>query len=593
MFLPSPVVIENKFPKNHLERFSTPVKAGIIFVSMLVAVLVLYGSSLNNWWCCDDTQILKHAINFSPYEYFFVPEAWRALIPYSLTPWLTLSYDIDLSLFGFTPAGFYAHNLLTIALCAVLIYLIAKQWVDINFALGGALLFLVGSPIAVASQQLMVRHYIEGLLFYLLAFFLFVCGVRKDRIRLGWLAGLSFAIAASAKEIFLPLGLVLLLLPIGNFRRRLAIACPILLVMLLYVPWRWFMLGDVVGGYTPVEALVHGDLFQLLQQFTHIPSLLLATPGIWLVGGIALTGLFQAWGGGRLKSLGKLMLWVTLPICLLMPLTPLALISALDNERFLVAVWAAIALGTSVVLGNATNGPKTRLLALLAMAVLATTTWTKNRQMLATMEPIQAAYFAQGIQISSSNKLIIIYLTPELLAHYPQGLVDLRAAMGRADEPPLMVADEVELAEVSLVDRQVLRYDLTTRSMLDITLKVPEMLEQWRERLCTLQLSVEITYDGKAKSLHWQLGPHTTGNYVLLSKASRTSVPLRGTLRMEKRPEGQFRFRYETLEGGIAYTPLLSLLPPDERGVSRLSWQGNGGLDSAADKSACRGNGKR
>ena len=98
------------------------------------------------------------------------------MIPYSLT----LSYDIDHALFGFSPAGFYVHNPVTIAVCAWLIYLIAKQWVDSWFGFGETLLFLVGSPIAVVSLQLMVRHYTEGLLFFLLAVFLFIRGIQHD-----------------------------------------------------------------------------------------------------------------------------------------------------------------------------------------------------------------------------------------------------------------------------------------------------------------------------------------------------------------------------------------------------------------------------
>ena len=83
-----------------------------------LATLALYGGSLRLWWCFDDPAILLHAWRYAPQEYFLVPKAWQALIPYSLQPWLSLSYDLDLSLFGFRPAGFYAHHLLALALCA-------------------------------------------------------------------------------------------------------------------------------------------------------------------------------------------------------------------------------------------------------------------------------------------------------------------------------------------------------------------------------------------------------------------------------------------------------------------------------------------
>jgi hypothetical protein len=53
----------------------------------------------------------------------------------------------------------------------------------------------VGSPIAVVSQQLMVRHYTEGLLFYLLTLWLVMRGLRSGQIRYGSFAGMTYAIA--------------------------------------------------------------------------------------------------------------------------------------------------------------------------------------------------------------------------------------------------------------------------------------------------------------------------------------------------------------------------------------------------------------
>lgn len=44
-----------------------------------------------------------------------MPDAWRVLIPFSLT----LSYDLGLALCGFEPKGFFACSLLTITLCGL------------------------------------------------------------------------------------------------------------------------------------------------------------------------------------------------------------------------------------------------------------------------------------------------------------------------------------------------------------------------------------------------------------------------------------------------------------------------------------------
>ena len=54
------------------------VDAGLT-VLLVFAVVVFYGRAVTNYWLFDDPQILKHAVDFHPWEYFFIPEAWRKL----------------------------------------------------------------------------------------------------------------------------------------------------------------------------------------------------------------------------------------------------------------------------------------------------------------------------------------------------------------------------------------------------------------------------------------------------------------------------------------------------------------------------------
>ena len=129
-------------------------------------------------------------------------------------------------MFGFASAGYYAHLLLTIALAAGLIFLIARHWAGDLLALAGALLFLTGVPVAQASHSLAVRHYVDGLWLFLLALWLVLRrlqhapGVHAAEPWLTLLTALAFAAAASAKEIYLPLGLIVLLLPLASWRQR-------------------------------------------------------------------------------------------------------------------------------------------------------------------------------------------------------------------------------------------------------------------------------------------------------------------------------------------------------------------------------------
>lgn len=551
------------------------------FVSCLLLTLTLYGATLNGWWCCDDPQILKHALQHAPWEYFAVPEAWRALVPYSLTPWLSLAYDLDHALFGLQPIGYYAHNLIVIALCAALIGLIVRQWVSGWYAFGGSLLFLVGAPVMVAAHQLMVRHYIDGLLFWLLAFWLLLRAVQDGRSRWGWLAGIGFAVAATAKEIYLPLGLTFFLVPVGSFRQRLVAGWPLLLIMLLYLPWRWYMLGDLVGGYTPATALGRGDLASALAQFANIPTLLLTWPWLPLSGVLLCIGLVirqtrQVW----------LLLVLFLPVALLVPLIPLARQPGLGtgSERYFIALWAVLALGTAVLAGSAAAGRSRRfhLFSALVMALLIGSAWHHATAVRVALLPNLQEQFVQGRALVTAERSDVIYLTPAVAPWYLSGIIDLQREFGRQLPPPALVSDEIDLSRHLGPGNRVLRYDTATQTMIDDTAQVRQLLEVWRKKVQPRLLSVLMEFDPQAKTMRWQLGPSSQGQFTLLPEVGQQPLPPQGALRMEKPPDKAFRVRYDAPEGWIAYTPLLKFaLTP--QGTYRLTMQGPGILPQGSE----------
>jgi hypothetical protein len=557
-----------------------PGSAVLVFMLCLLVTLGLYGSVLQSWWCCDDPQILKHALRYSPWEYFAVPEAWRALIPYSLTPWLSLTYDLDNTLFGLKPGGYYSHNLLVIALCAWLICQIARQWVDKIYAFGAAVLFLVGSPVMVASQQLMVRHYLEGLLFYLIALWLVIWKLREGREQPIWLSVIAFAVAATAKEIYLPLGFIPFLLPIGGFRQRLKIAWPFLMVMLLYVPWRLYMLGELLGGYTPAAELGRSDLMAALGQFVNIPGLLLTLPWLSLSGVVLIVVLLFR----RKVDFRGVLLAVVMPLLLLAPLIPLARQPGIGagSDRYFIALWAAVALGFSIILGLAAAGRVAwvRLSVLAALVVLIASAWVHARQVHDTLLPSLQEQYVQGQALFMADSRDIFYLTSGLAPWYVSGLMDLRREFGRSGPPPVVVADELELSKMVLMNHRVFRYESTTRTMVESTSKVQLILTEWRKKVRPAALSVTMAFDTATKTMRWQLGPYQTGSYTLLPVGGRYQLPPKGALRMEKPPAGFYRFRYDAPEGWLIYSPPLQFVV-DGCGTYRLSWQG-AGLDLMA-----------
>lgn len=561
------------------------------------AVFAIYGNNLQLWWCCDDPAILLHARDYTPLEYFTVPQAWRALIPFSLTPWLSLVYDLDITLFGYEPLGFFAHHLLTLAGCTWLLHLIAARWTGATAALVAPAVFLVGVPVAQAAQLLMVRQYLEGLLFFLLAVWWAVRAMDGGPRPLRWLATLAFAVAVTAKEIFVPLGFVPLLLPIGSFRQRLAVAWPWLAVMALYVPWRGFMLGTLVGGYKPAADIADNLIVDAVAAFATVPALLWSAPLLAMAGLGALAGA-AAWRHGKPPG-ALLVAWaVLLPIWLFAPLLPLVRFPGLA-ERYFIIPWAALSLGCALALAHAWHGrPRwARVGLLIAVLAVALPAWLQSSPAAHAALRNNTLFRAIGTAYLDRDASTAIWGHPAVPAWFVQGLERLRPAMGRNAPPPLSVADESDLADRahSQFPQQVLRYNGSLQAMEDIHADVPAMVQRWRERLAATALAVDIGYDANRQVLKWRLAAPAGGSFALLSKGSATAVPEQGQIRMEHQPQGCFRIRVTHADGRLSYSPLLEWPKASGRehtaaahiAVARTHWAGPADLFNAAQPGPC------
>jgi hypothetical protein len=578
-----------------LRRFIAHPFAALLLLGL--ATLALYGGSLRLWWCFDDPAILLHAHTYSPLEYFLIPKAWQALIPYSLQPWLSLSYDLDLSLFGFRPGGFFAHHLLALALCAWCLQRILVGWVGPGWALCGALLFLVGSPLAIGAQQLMVRHYVEGLLFYLLALWLVLRRLRGGHASNSWLAGLAFAVAASAKEVFLPMGLLPFVLPLGSLRQRLQAAWPWLVVMALYVPWRFYMLGELVGGYVPQGGLAGLDLMQVLRAFAQVPGMLWAWPAVAFAG----VAVVVVVAGSRLvkNQLGATALWaLPLPVLLLAPLLPLVRFPGLGagSERYFMVPWTVLAALSALALGLAWRDAlhsALRWLLVAAYAALLVPAWQAARMASAPLAPLQAAHKAVGMAVVHGRAQDLILGTPGVSTWFIQGLLDLRQPMGQPGAAPRLASDESDLVGVDLAGMRVLRYDPAAKAVRDVTNQQARQQAAWRQRLRgEVTLSVFTEYDTRLHALRWQLASSAPGSYAFLSVGSALPLPAQGAIRRDTQPAGCFRIRLETADGGLVYSPLLQWPAVGGPGNAVVAWQGVGDGFAGPAAPACAGQGK-
>src|SRR5262245_39725869 len=92
-------------------------------ISIPVLLLwTLYMPAQDSWWTCDDPFVLKTLFERGTFSHFVDPLVWKGYSLHSFTPWMHLSYALDLRLFGLNPAGFYFHQLLSFSLVIALAY---------------------------------------------------------------------------------------------------------------------------------------------------------------------------------------------------------------------------------------------------------------------------------------------------------------------------------------------------------------------------------------------------------------------------------------------------------------------------------------
>lgn len=335
-----------------LSRLSLILTRRIWLIPLILAAvtLVMHHGALNSFWRFDDGGHLAFASCYAPWEYFFVPAITQEFSYANFTPWNPLTYDINLALFGLNPFWHYAHQLVSLWLAACLIFLLLRLWVDCGWAVFGAVLFLIGAPTVHIAQELRTSHYLEGLIFSCIAIYGFVRAIRSDGKHWLSISVVSYLLACTCKEIYVPIPILLLALPEGNLKKRFHFLLPFLVVTLLYLCWRAIVLGTVVGGYQQDSSTVHfvSYLSTILLAYVKLPSLLFCHNFLGYLALAALATLLLLNTSRR----DWLLVLVAAGV-LLLPLAPLTMSPGISGpDRYLFALWVVIALGVTILAGR-------------------------------------------------------------------------------------------------------------------------------------------------------------------------------------------------------------------------------------------------
>lgn len=511
----------------------------------------------------DDPAILLHALTSPGLRAFHDAHDWRQLSPANLTPWLTLSFKVDLWLGGIDPAFFYKHQIASLMALALALYALSRQWLPPLWGLGAVLLFLVGAPTASVAQALATRHYLEGAILASLALLAFVHAARTHSsihsMRWAWAGAAAYALATTAKEVYVPLVLLLLVIPAPvDFRQRLRRMAPFVGVAVLYVFWRRAMLGSTVGGYG-ADVMSAQSVQQIWQAFSSFPDFLFGP--LWLIPTAMLASVLAVFLGSRPWAWP---LALVLVLTVLVPLVPLVHFPGITGpDRYLFVVWLVLALAGTLALKAVLESrafPRWQQWGLAALpgpllGLFAVTHTLVVGRDLATM---RQEVHTQGRFILDAVPSQGLVPTESLLANYwyVMALCQIKKTYLAKDCPVMVVRGQ----GLDQAIQHLHRYDRNRSGLVDLTAQMQTELDRlaFIDTTRPLKASLQLDTHGVVR---WRLGPYPQGAYFAVSPSiGRYPVAQEGDLKIGAR-ELRLQIQFDSPEGWSTTSPLLTVAP--------------------------------
>ena len=505
--------------------------------SLAAAVVLLYRKVTRLWWTYDDAYLIHIASVRRWTEYFANGDVWRSMPQHLFTPLLTVSYDSELSAFALNARRWYAVQLVELALAAICVYFALRLWLAIAPALTGALLFVAGVPLCSIVTELMLVHYLESVALAAVATILFVRSLRDRRVWLLFFSAAVYLAAMLAKEIAVPLPLLLVALPDRDLRGRIRSLVPHALALVAYAIWRYEMLHTLFGGYgwavTSVTTLIATLPWKVALAFGPAAAVMLA--GI-------------VWG---LRSRRGMVLFL---IGGLIAVAPIAPVSSHMERRFAVAAWlwwcAAFAFGAARLRLRLMHA--VLCLSLVAVILNNRYEWKSVFGTSLRMSDEARVFFDAG----SDALLRAPVVPPAAMGELRWLKEDYAHRAGGAG----WFYDDIYLCEHGAASKRVLQYDDRTRSVADVTPRIASITANFCGRIRP-DAPISADFHHRGETLFWKFGPYSDGTWrvVLGGGIQAFDVPAEEAFRLGDLPGISMRVRYTSPAGWTAYSPELAL----------------------------------
>jgi len=532
------------------------------YLLFLTLIFIGFNQHLFNAnWRWDDSQILLHAYNTSIFDNFTNPEIWRKFSSNNLTPWLILSFKIDYLIFGLNPLGFYCHHLLSLVFLSYLMIHLSNELTN-HFKSGFLcfILFISGAPLYAVTEQLMTRHYIEGMIFCLLSIIFSIKFTNTKENKFIVYSLFFYVIATLCKEIYVPLIVILILIYWNNKTLNYKIFLSHFTVGLAYTAWRLYMLPSAIGGYSTGNPSNGIDFEKYFSGYLKIPELIFGE--FWQIPSFAILLLSIIY---LFKKPSRIIFISVTLISLLLPLAPLMNHPGINYpDRYLFAFWVFASLFITVSIFNFLVFFKKNIGKIIFMIFCLLTlplSAKQSHKFRADTILIGQEFDAHAKFIIENKSMVNLFPSKTVLdsGWFIAGLFDLKSNILKSENNIKIIIDGFFINDIK---DQFWIYSLECQCIEDKSFDLVNIKKRFESSLRPDEpLFINLKISKAPDRVDWYFGPYSVGSYEILLPESYGVIKFRrqGSLNIQIDPHKDMNIilKYTHPTGWSTYSPLL------------------------------------
>ncbi|MEA2162112.1 MAG: hypothetical protein QOK37_239 [Thermoanaerobaculia bacterium] len=514
----------------------------IASILLVITVFLLYRKVLGLWLTYDDANTLRTILDYRFIDIFTNGRVWPQQL---FTPLLHATFAIEWRLFGLAPARWYAMQIGIASAATLLVYAAVRQFLDSERAFVAAFLFTAGAPLCSVVTQLSTLHYYVAISFCALAVVTYAMALRRSSVVFAALSVLCYFLAMLAKEVAIPLPLLILALPLRDLRTRIRFVVAHCIAAVAYFVWRYAVLGTFLGAYGwKIDA---GEWPRLLARLPW--RITQGAAGAGIVIGLALIVVMTATIVLGIRNRRALLLLLATIVVVGGPMLPLA---KEVNRRYVAVPWLA----WSIAFAAATTrrSPRTAAALLIAAPLLVI---GANRQEWHHEFPLRHRQ-------SEEARFYFEEMPPDALLRRPlappasMGEVQWLKSVHFGRPAGAWFYDDIFLCSGGANGKRVFEYE--GRAIVEMTSRISAVTKQ---HCGEIRENAPLTVDFRFRkpALYWSLGPYADGKYsaVIANGVQAFEIPRHDALQLPGMSGIALRIRYDSPAGWSTYSPELTL----------------------------------